>query len=58
MFKIFSRLKTNPKTYRELTIAAVLLGIVQGIILNIAFAYSALKLGFSAGGGTIAAIVG
>ena len=58
MFKILSRLKTNSKTYRELTVAAILLGIVQGIILNIAFAYSALKLGFSAGGGTIAAIIG
>lgn len=58
MFKIFSRLKTNPTTYRELTVAAVLLGVIQGIILNVAFAYSALKLGFSAGGGTIAAIIG
>lgn len=45
-------------TYRELTIVAVLLGIVQGVILNIAFAYIALKLGFSLGGSTIAAILG
>jgi len=44
--------------YRELTIAAVLLGLVQGIILNIAFVYIALKLGFSLGGSTIAAILG
>jgi putative OPT family oligopeptide transporter len=44
--------------YRELTVAAVLLGLVQGIILNIAFAYMALKLGFSLGGSTIAAILG
>ncbi|MDM8561281.1 OPT/YSL family transporter [Candidatus Parabeggiatoa sp. HSG14] len=46
------------ETYRELTIAAVLLGIIQGIILNIAFAYIALKLGFSIGGSAIAAIIG
>jgi uncharacterized oligopeptide transporter (OPT) family protein len=44
--------------YRELTIVAVLLGLVQGIILNIAFVYIALKLGFSLGGSTIAAILG
>jgi len=44
--------------YRELTVAAVLLGLVQGVILNIAFAYMALKLGFSLGGSTIAAILG
>ena len=44
--------------YRELTLAAVLFGIVQGIILNIAFAYIALKLGFSLGGSAIAAILG
>ena len=44
--------------YRELTVAAVVLGIIQGIILNIAFVYAALKLGFSIGGSTVAAIMG
>ncbi|MCB9060765.1 MAG: OPT/YSL family transporter [Halobacteriovoraceae bacterium] len=44
--------------YRELTVAAVLLGLIQGIILNIAFVYAALKLGFSIGGSTVAAIMG
>ncbi|MBM74860.1 MAG: peptide transporter [Proteobacteria bacterium] len=44
--------------YRELTFAAVALGIVQGIVLNIAFVYAALKLGFSIGGSTVAAITG
>lgn len=44
--------------YRELTWAAVLLGIFQGIILNLAFVYAALKLGFSIGGSTVAAITG
>ncbi len=55
---IFGQSKENTTTYRELTVAAILLGIIQGIILNIAFAYSALKLGFSIGGSTIAAILG
>ena len=44
--------------YRELTWAAMLLGIVQGIILNAAFVYAALKLGFSIGGSTVASIMG
>ncbi|SMF77271.1 OPT family oligopeptide transporter [Pseudobacteriovorax antillogorgiicola] len=48
-----------PKSsYRELTVAAVVLGILQGIILNLAFVYAALKLGFSIGGSTVAAIMG
>lgn len=38
------------KPYRELTLAAMLLGIVQGVVLNLAFVYAALKLGFSIGG--------
>jgi putative OPT family oligopeptide transporter len=46
------------KPYRELTVAAVLLGIVQGVVLNIAFVYAALQLGFSIGGSTVAAITG
>jgi putative OPT family oligopeptide transporter len=49
---------TPPQKYRELTVAAVLLGIVQGIILNVAFAYTALKLGFSMGASPIAALLG
>lgn len=48
----------NPNQYRELTPAAVILGIIQGIVLNIAFVYAALKLGFSIGGSTVAAIIG
>src|SRR6056300_1556946 len=44
--------------YRELTVAAVVLGIIQGIVLNIAFVYAALTLGFSIGGSTVAAIIG
>lgn len=44
--------------YRELTFAAVALGVVQGVVLNLAFVYAALKLGFSIGGSTVAAIMG
>lgn len=44
--------------YREFTWAAILLGVIQGIVLNLAFVYAALKLGFSIGGSTVAAIMG
>lgn len=44
--------------YRELTWAGVILGIIQGVILNLAFVYAALRLGFSIGGSTVAAIMG
>ena len=44
--------------YRELTREAIALGVIQGIVLNIAFVYAALKLGFSIGGSTVAAITG
>lgn len=48
---------TNP-AYRELTFPAIFLGILQGIVLNLAFVYASLKLGFSIGGSTVAAIMG
>jgi putative OPT family oligopeptide transporter len=48
----------SEKTYRELTFAGVGLGVVQGVVLNLAFVYAALKLGFSIGGSTVAAIMG
>ena len=44
--------------YRELTVAAITLGVAQGIILNLSFIYASLKLGFSIGGSTVAAILG
>ena len=50
--------KPAPQPYRELTLAAVVLGIIQGVILNMAFVYVALKLSFSIGGSTVAAILG
>lgn len=44
--------------YRELTFAAIFLGVIQGVVLNLSFVYAALKLGFSIGGSTVAAIIG
>lgn len=44
--------------YREMTAAAMILGVIQGIVLNLAFVYAALKLGFSIGGSTVASIMG
>lgn len=44
--------------YRELTVAALLLGLVQGVVLNLSFIYAALKLGFSIPGSTVASIMG
>ena len=51
-------MKETTTKYRELTVAAVVLGIIQGVCLNVAFVYAALKLGFSIGGSTVAAIMG
>ena len=52
--------EASPDTlpYREITWAAVLLGIAQGVVLNVAFVYVALRLGFSIGGSAVAAIMG
>ncbi|MBF0183384.1 MAG: OPT/YSL family transporter [Magnetococcales bacterium] len=44
--------------YRELTWQALALGILSGILLNIALIYSALKLGFAISGSAIAALIG
>ncbi|WP_130470037.1 OPT/YSL family transporter [Candidatus Magnetaquicoccus inordinatus] len=44
--------------YRELTWQALALGIVSGILLNVALIYSALKLGFAISASAIAALIG
>ncbi len=46
------------RDYPELTLRGIVLGVVQGVILNLAFVYAALKLGFSIGGSTVASIMG
>ena len=50
------RLVTGP--YREITIPAVVLGVLLGALMTAAFVYIALKLGFSMPGSTVAAILG
>ncbi len=44
--------------YRELTTAALILGILQGVVMTAAFVYIGLKLGFGLSGSTVAAIMG
>lgn len=52
--------ETDPTTapYREVTLAACALGVAQGVLMTAAFVYSGLKLGFTLGGSTVAAIMG
>ena len=44
--------------YRELTVAAVVYGVVFGGIMNAAITYMGLKIGFTLSGSAIAAVVG
>jgi putative OPT family oligopeptide transporter len=44
--------------YRELTVAAVVVGVMIGSLMTAAFVYISLRLGFGLGGSTIAAILG
>lgn len=44
--------------YREVTPAAVILGIIQGAVMTAAFVYIGLKLGFGMSGSSVAAILG
>ncbi|MFT5358284.1 MAG: putative OPT family oligopeptide transporter [Polyangiales bacterium] len=48
----------SPPAYRELTFAALALGVIQGAILTASFVYIGLKLGFGLSGSTVAAITG
>ena len=49
---------SSVSTYREVTVGAVLLGVIQGAIMTAAFVYIGLKLGFGLPGSTVAAIMG
>ena len=48
----------STKGYREVTFAAVALGVIQGAVMTAAFVYIGLKLGFGLPGSTVAAIMG
>lgn len=47
-----------PAPYRELTPAAMIFGVILGMIMTAAFVFVALKLGFTLPGSTVAAILG
>lgn len=44
--------------YREVTLAAIVLGLIIGAIMNAAITYAGLKIGFTIGGSAIAAVIG
>ncbi|MEO0649551.1 MAG: OPT/YSL family transporter [Planctomycetota bacterium] len=47
-----------PTGYREVTVAALVFGILVGLVLNAAITYSGLKIGFTLGGSAVAAVLG
>lgn len=49
---------SSPSGYRELTFAALALGVIQGAVMTASFVYIGLKLGFGLSGSTVAAILG
>jgi uncharacterized oligopeptide transporter (OPT) family protein len=44
--------------YREVTLSAIIFGIIIGAVMNAAITYAGLKIGFTIGGSAIAAILG
>jgi len=46
------------KKYREVTLAAILFGVIVGTIMNAAITYAGLKIGFTIVGSAIAAVLG
>ncbi len=44
--------------YREVTLSAIVLGLIIGAIMNAAITYAGLKIGFTIGGSAIAAVIG
>jgi uncharacterized oligopeptide transporter (OPT) family protein len=44
--------------YREVTWAAIVLGLIIGAVMNAAITYAGLKIGFTIGGSAIAAVIG
>lgn len=48
----------QPVKYREVTLAAIILGLLIGAVMNAAITYAGLKIGFTIGGSAIAAVIG
>ena len=46
------------RRYREITVEAIVFGILIGVVMNAAITYSGLKIGFTLGGSAIAAVLG
>ena len=44
--------------YREVTVSAVVFGVIAGAIMNASITYAGLKIGFTIGGSAIAAVLG
>jgi uncharacterized oligopeptide transporter (OPT) family protein len=44
--------------YREVTVSAILVGLLIGAVMNAAITYAGLKIGFTIGGSAIAAVIG
>jgi uncharacterized oligopeptide transporter (OPT) family protein len=44
--------------YREVTVLAVVLGVLIGVVMNASITYAGLKIGFTIGGSAIAAVLG
>ncbi len=49
---------TQVPKYREVTVSAIIFGIIVGVIMNAAITYAGLKIGFTIGGSAIAAVLG
>ncbi len=52
------RAAIHKEKYREITLPSVVFGIILGILMTMSFVYAGLKLGFTIGGSSIAAILG
>ncbi len=50
--------QSTVRPYPELSIPAIVLGTLQGVVMTASFVYIALKLGFGLAGSTVAAIMG
>lgn len=48
----------NQKQYREITIPAMIFGVIFGVMLTACFTYAGLLIGFTIGGSAVAAVLG
>ena len=48
----------SSRRYREITLAAIIFGVVVGTVLNAAITYAGLKIGFTIVGSSVAAVLG